>query len=83
MISSLFQNICTGLIWACFLFSFSCSNTDDTIEISSKRESISLSKEAMQGRHVFEDGSIYEGELVMGKPNGYGTRKLVNGNIFV
>ena len=82
MISSLFQYKCRGLVWACFLFSFSCSNTDDTLEISSKRESISLSKEAMQGRHVFEDGSIYEGELVMGKPNGYGTRKLVNGNIF-
>lgn len=82
MNSLLFKYIFTTSIWAWFLFSFSCSETGDTLEVSSKRESISLSKEAMQGRHVFEDGSIYEGELVMGKPNGYGTRTLVSGNIF-
>ena len=63
-------------------FSFSCSEQSDKKEVSSTRESISLSKSASQGRHVFKDGSIYEGELVMGKPNGYGIRKLVNGNIF-
>jgi hypothetical protein len=79
---SFFQCVVFASVWVCCFFSFSCSDTDNTTEFSAKRESISLSKEAMQGRHVFEDGSIYEGELVMGKPNGFGTRKLVNGDIF-
>ncbi len=72
--------VCSFLL--CLLFSFGCSQQDQEQEVSSTRESVSLSKEASQGRHVFEDGSIYEGELVMGKPNGYGNRKLVNGNVF-
>ena len=46
------------------------------------RESSSLHKEVMRGRHIFDDGTIYEGELVLGKPNGYGTRELVNGDLF-
>ena len=33
---------------------------------SSSRESLSLNKEAMRGRHVFKDGSIYEGEISEG-----------------
>jgi len=61
---------------------FGCSQQEDEIEVSSSRESITLNKEAMRGRHVFKDGSIYEGELVKGKPNGFGTHNLVNGDIF-
>ncbi|MBT3666077.1 MAG: hypothetical protein HN548_01250 [Opitutae bacterium] len=82
MNSSLMTFLDKAWFWVYLLFSLSCSDQGDITEVSSTRESISLSKEAKQGRHVFKDGSIYEGELVMGKPNGYGTRELVNGNIF-
>ena len=46
---------------------FGCTQQEDEIEVSSSRESITLNKEAMRGRHVFEDGTIYEGELSAGK----------------
>ena len=59
-----------------------CSPKEDEFELTSSRESVSLNKEAKRGRHVFKDGSIYEGELVMGKPNGFGTHNLANGDIF-
>ena len=58
------------------LFHTGCSNETGSGEnlSSQTRESASLNKEVMRGRHVFEDGTIYEGELVLGKPNGFGTR---------
>ncbi|MGY8714090.1 MAG: hypothetical protein ACKVJ1_09415, partial [Verrucomicrobiia bacterium] len=59
-----------------------CAENQNEFEVSSTRESINLNKEAMRGRHVFKDGSIYQGELVMGEPNGFGTHNLVNGDIF-
>ena len=37
----------------------------------------------MKGRHVFPDGSLYDGELVGGKPDGYGERRFVNENLYV
>ena len=66
------------------LFLTSCSDdTEPGDNLNSQtRESASLNKEVMRGRHVFEDGTIYEGELVLGKPNGFGTRELVNGDLY-
>ena len=64
------------------LFFLGCAENQNEFEVSSTRESINLNKEAMRGRHVFKDGSIYQGELVMGEPNGFGTHNLVNGDIF-
>ena len=41
-----------------------------------------LSREAQEGRYVFDDGSIYEGELVMGLPDGFGTIELASGDLY-
>jgi hypothetical protein len=36
-----------------------------------------------KGRHVFDDGSVYDGELVAGKPEGYGERRYLNDDFYV
>ena len=61
-----------------------CSEETDYENIldSQVRESAILNRGVMQGRHVFKDGTIYEGELAHGKPNGFGTRELVNGDLY-
>ena len=45
-------------------------------------ESSGLAKKAKKGRQGLDDGSIYEGELSKGKPNGYGIRKYANGDVY-
>ena len=60
-----------------------CSQEIDVDKaMPSSRESLSLKKEAKEGRHIFKDGSIYEGQLVMGEPDGYGKHELANGDIY-
>ena len=36
-----------------------------------------------KGRHVFDDGSVYDGELVAGKPEGYGERRYLNDDVYI
>ena len=48
----------------------------------SSKESVTLKREANEGRHIFKDGSIYEGQLVMGQPNGFGSHEFLDGNIY-
>ena len=63
------------------ILNFSCTENND-VESSYAKESVNLNRQAKNGRHIFPDGSIYEGELVMGKPNGYGVHELANGDAF-
>lgn len=66
----------------CFLF-WGCT-TDPKIEEATSSDQIAkkLSREAQSGRYVFEDGSLFEGELVVGLPDGYGTIKYVSGDLY-
>ena len=70
------------IICYCLLISCSVEPVKEEGINSPSRESLSLNKEVMRGRHVFEDGTIYEGELVLGKPNGFGNRELLNGDLY-
>ena len=36
-----------------------------------------------KGRHVFNDGSVYDGELVSGKPEGYGEKRYLNDDVYL
>ena len=65
--SKLGKSVVFGL---CF-FNFSCSEESQKFESGSvSSEAKILNREVDKGRHIFEDGSIYEGELVRGRPNG-------------
>ena len=69
------------VLFITLILNFSCTENND-IESSYAKESVNLNRQAKNGRHIFPDGSIYEGELVMGKPNGYGVHELANGDAF-
>ena len=65
------------------MFLSSCSSEEDfETEAPNEQLSLKLSKQAQSGRYVFEDGSLYEGELVMGLPDGFGTIKFVSGDLY-
>ena len=70
------------LLLAGLMFSLLGCYTDvETEQVAEPKVSRKLSSEANDGRYVFEDGSVYEGELVLGLPNGFGTLEFVSGNI--
>ena len=52
------------------------------VEDSSLPDSVALSKEATSGKHTFEDGSVYQGDLIRGKPDGFGRRGFPNGDVY-
>ena len=58
-----------------------CSPGDEEEKLGNT-ESSGLAKKAKKGRQTLADGSIYEGELSKGKPNGYGIRKYANGDLY-
>ena len=64
-------------------FIFGCSE-DQVIEFEASTEQISgkLAKQAKSGRYIFEDGSFYEGELVLGLPDGYGVITYSSGDLY-
>ena len=66
----------------CFLF-WGCT-ADPKIEEDTSSDQIAkkLSREAQSGRYVFEDGSLYEGELVLGLPDGYGVITYSSGDLY-
>ena len=60
-----------------------CSSESEELNPAlSSKESVTLKREANEGRHIFKDGSIYEGQLVMGQPNGFGSHEFLDGNIY-
>ncbi|MEL0098353.1 MAG: hypothetical protein VW907_02210, partial [Opitutae bacterium] len=65
------------------LFGISCT-PEEEYEAEAPKDQVSekLSKLAKSGRYVFEDGSLYEGELVMGLPDGFGTIEFVSGDLY-
>ena len=67
----------------CIIIFIGCSSEIENTETTSPvRESVVLKKKAKEGKYVFKDGSVYEGQLAVGKPNGFGRHELVNGDIF-
>lgn len=58
-----------------------CSSGNEEENIGNT-ESRGLAKKAREGRQALADGSIYEGGLSKGKPNGYGIRKYANGDLY-
>ena len=64
-------------------FIFGCAE-DQTVDFEASTEQISdkLAKQAKSGRYVFEDGSLYEGELVLGLPDGYGVITYSSGDLY-
>lgn len=69
---------------ACMLI-IGCSDEDSVVKFSddsSLSESEVLSREAKRGNQTLSDGSVYEGEMLTGKPHGYGERKFQNGDIY-
>ena len=65
------------------LFILGCTE-DPSVEfdVSSEQISDKLAKQAKSGRYVFEDGSLYEGELVLGLPDGYGVITYSSGDLY-
>ena len=79
----IFQKSYSFFFFSQILLFFGCSSqTDEVTDSVSSKESLTLKREASEGRHVFKDGSIYEGQLVMGEPNGFGKHELVDGNLY-
>ena len=64
-------------------FTFGCAE-DQSLEFEASTEQISdkLAKKAKSGRYIFEDGSLYEGELVLGLPDGYGVITYSSGDLY-
>ena len=70
----------TSVIWVLFLaLSFACVQQEDEGNVENT-ESSGLAKRAIKGKQSLADGSLYEGELSRGKPNGYGIRNYANGD---
>lgn len=65
-----------------FLWCFSCSPDKEDSMMNLPQESKDPSGDSEEGRHFFEDGSLYEGDLIRGKPDGYGTRVHVNSDVY-
>jgi len=65
------------------LFILGCTEDSSVaFDISSEQISDKLAKQAKSGRYVFEDGSLYEGELVLGLPDGYGVITYFSGDVY-
>ena len=43
---------------------------------------LALQREATSGKHTFDDGSVYQGDLIRGKPDGFGRREFQNGDVY-
>ena len=60
---------------------FSCSENEE-----SPREDFSSALpsavKAKEGKYFFDDGSVYEGTLAMGKPDGFGKRIYGNSDVY-
>ena len=72
-----------SLIVSCFSF-ISCrpeGSLSDAEDLSVP-DSVILSKEATTGKYTFEDGSVYQGDLIRGRPDGFGRREFLNGDIY-
>jgi hypothetical protein len=67
------------LVW--FSMQIGCDSEEDEQE-KLGRESSALLEKSMEGKQTLEDGSIYEGELSKGEPNGYGKRIFPDGDVF-
>ena len=67
---------------AVLIFCFCCCGTDNALDDrdDSLNEHSAVSR---KGRHVFDDGSVYDGELVAGKPGGYGERRYLNDDVYI
>ena len=70
-----------ALVLLLSLLCSSCGPGEGPVKDQSK-ESVGLRKKAMEGKQTLEDGSVYEGELLGGKPDGYGTMKFPDGDTF-
>ena len=61
------------------LFPLTSCQPDSTLPVDEDSflpDSVSLAKEATTGKHTFEDGSVYQGDLIRGKPDGFGRREF-------
>ena len=68
-----------------FLLLLSCDSVSTTPEESLPSDGVNssgLAREASLGKHNFDDGSVYHGDLIRGKPDGYGRREYPNGDIY-
>jgi hypothetical protein len=45
-------------------------------------DSALLQRAATSGKHTFDDGSVYQGDLIRGKPDGFGRREFQNGDVY-
>ena len=71
---------CLSFFLGCFSGCYSDVETEPEPKPKSARKT---SSEENEGRYIFEDGSVYEGELAVGLPDGFGTLEYVSGNIFL
>ena len=65
-----------------YLFHFGCESERREVEKEAATESEGLSREASRGKHFFDDGSVFEGDLVLGEPDGFGRRTFPNADIY-
>ena len=80
---SYYLHISVSLCLLICLFLFGCSReSNNDFEKPVDNISDKLAKKVNSGRYIFEDGSLYEGELVMGIPDGFGTIEYVSGDLF-
>ena len=67
------------------MFSFVSCSENENMEVkivNEPSEGDVLSREAKRGKQELEDGSLYEGEMVAGKPSGHGHRSYPNGDLY-
>ena len=67
------------------VFSFVSCSENENMEVkivNEPSEGDVLSREAKKGKQELEDGSLYEGEMVAGKPSGHGQRSYPNGDLY-
>ena len=67
------------------MFSFVSCSENENMEVkivNEPSEGDVLSREAKRGKQELEDGSLYEGEMVAGKPSGHGQRSYPNGDLY-
>ena len=73
-----------GLLgWLALLLFSGCGGEEEGAVESQKIGTFSTSGGSEKGRYVFPDGSVYDGELVGSKPEGYGEQNFVNENLYV
>ena len=74
--------ICVWVIILAFITSCETeiASTPDVENVLS--DSTLLQRAATSGKHTFDDGSVYQGDLIRGKPDGFECREFQNGDVY-